>query len=79
MSATLDVGPFCRFFADACPLRLPGRVHPVNVFYPTAPHADTIDTALLTCLMVFFKKRTPTATKSERFHDTWTQPPDDFF
>lgn len=52
MSATLDVGPFCRFFADAAPLKLPGRQHPVQVYYTQAAHADFVDAALLTCLEI---------------------------
>lgn len=50
MSATLDVGPFARFFADAAVVRIPGRVHPVEVFYTCSPHADAVDAALLTAL-----------------------------
>ena len=52
MSATLDVGPFCRFFADAAPLKLPGRQHPVQVYYTQSSHADLVDASLLTCLAV---------------------------
>ena len=52
MSATLDVAPFCRFFHDAAPLRLPGRQHPVAVFYTQHAHADFVDAALLACLAV---------------------------
>ena len=52
MSATLDVEPLIRFFDDAVALRVPGRQHPVSVYYTVEPQPDYLECALLTCLAI---------------------------
>ncbi|KAG2047895.1 P-loop containing nucleoside triphosphate hydrolase protein [Suillus hirtellus] len=57
MSATLDAVKFQKFFAvsrETLPplFKVPGRTHPVEVFYTLAPEPDYIEAAVRTVLMV---------------------------
>jgi pre-mRNA-splicing factor ATP-dependent RNA helicase DHX15/PRP43 len=52
MSATLDVQLFLDFFKDAAHLAVPGRTHPVQLFYADEPQPDYVDAALLACLQI---------------------------
>eukprot|EP00919_Chromeraceae_sp_WS-2016_P046332 GHVR01110088.1.p1 GENE.GHVR01110088.1~~GHVR01110088.1.p1 ORF type:complete len:557 (-),score=167.87 GHVR01110088.1:717-2387(-) len=50
MSATLDAQKFQKYFEEAPLLNIPGRTHPVEVFYTQAPEKDYLEGALRTCL-----------------------------
>ncbi|KDO23136.1 hypothetical protein SPRG_09944 [Saprolegnia parasitica CBS 223.65] len=54
MSATLDVGLFESFFKESSPavLRIPGRTHPVDIFYTTKALPDYLDAVLITTLQI---------------------------
>jgi HrpA-like RNA helicase len=51
MSATLDVTTFSRYF-DAAPIVVPGRQHPVSVYYAAEAQESFVDAALTTVLQV---------------------------
>mmetsp|Transcript_30490 Transcript_30490/g.85369 ORF Transcript_30490/g.85369 Transcript_30490/m.85369 type:complete len:919 (+) Transcript_30490:88-2844(+) len=52
MSATLDYEKFQVYF-DKCPLmKVPGRTHPVEIFYTPKPEADYLEAALRTVLQI---------------------------
>ncbi|XP_061816929.1 ATP-dependent RNA helicase DHX15-like isoform X4 [Nerophis lumbriciformis] len=52
MSATLDAGKFQQYF-DSCPLlTIPGRTHPVEVFYTPEPKKDYLDAAVRTAIQI---------------------------
>lgn len=51
MSATLDTALFRDYFG-AQVLRLPGRTHPVDIFYVNAPESDYCEAALIASLQV---------------------------
>ena len=40
MSATLDAAKFQKYFQDAPLLKVPGRTHPVEIFYTPEPERD---------------------------------------
>ncbi|KAM2002161.1 hypothetical protein ACFX15_025904 [Malus domestica] len=51
-SATLDAKKFSDYF-DYCPiLYIPGRRHPVDIFYTKEPQADYLDAAIATALQI---------------------------
>ncbi|KAG5640971.1 DEAH-box ATP-dependent RNA helicase prp43 [Asterophora parasitica] len=58
MSATLDALKFQKYFglasnADPAPLfKVPGRTHPVEVFYTQEPEPDYVEAAIRTVLMI---------------------------
>ncbi|OQR94373.1 DEAD/DEAH box RNA helicase [Achlya hypogyna] len=54
MSATLDVGLFESFFKESAPavLRIPGRMHPVEIFYTAKALPDYLDAVLVTTLQI---------------------------
>lgn len=52
MSATLDAQKFQRYFNDAPLLAVPGRTHPVEIFYTAAPERDYVEAALRTVLQI---------------------------
>ena len=52
MSATLDAGKFQEYFDHAPLMRVPGRLHPVEVFYTPEPEADYMEAALRTVLQI---------------------------
>jgi pre-mRNA-splicing factor ATP-dependent RNA helicase DHX15/PRP43 len=52
MSATLDAQKFQRYFNDAPLLAVPGRTHPVEVFYTPEPEQDYVEAAVRTVLQI---------------------------
>ena len=56
MSATLDAQKFQRYFGskgkDAPLLKVPGRTHPVEVFYVKAPEPDYVEAAIRTVMFI---------------------------
>lgn len=52
MSATLDAQKFQRYFNDAPLLAVPGRTHPVSIFYTPKPEPDYLEAALRTVLQI---------------------------
>lgn len=52
MSATLDAQKFQRYFMDAPLLAVPGRTHPVEIFYTPEPERDYVEAALRTVLQI---------------------------
>ena len=52
MSATLDAQKFQRYFHDAPLLAVPGRTHPVEIFYTPEPERDYVEAALRTVLQI---------------------------
>ena len=52
MSATLDAGKFQDYF-DKCPLMtIPGRTHPVEIFYTPEPERDYLEAAIRTVVQI---------------------------
>ncbi|RYP71066.1 hypothetical protein DL770_008164 [Monosporascus sp. CRB-9-2] len=52
MSATLDAQKFQRYFYDAPLLAVPGRTHPVEIFYTPEPEKDYVEAAIRTVLQI---------------------------
>ncbi|PGH33621.1 pre-mRNA-splicing factor ATP-dependent RNA helicase PRP43 [[Emmonsia] crescens] len=52
MSATLDAQKFQRYFCDAPLLAVPGRTHPVEIFYTPEPEQDYVEAAIRTVLQI---------------------------
>ena len=52
MSATLDAQKFQKYFMDAPLLAVPGRTHPVEIFYTQEPERDYVEAALRTVLQI---------------------------
>ena len=52
MSATLDAQKFQSYFNDAPLLAVPGRTHPVEIFYTQEPERDYVEAALRTVLQI---------------------------
>lgn len=52
MSATLDAHKFQKYFYDAPLLAVPGRTHPVEIFYTQEPERDYVEAALRTVLQI---------------------------
>jgi len=52
MSATLDAQKFQRYFMDAPLLPVPGRTHPVEIFYTPEPERDYVEAAIRTVLQI---------------------------
>ncbi|KAF2800918.1 P-loop containing nucleoside triphosphate hydrolase protein [Melanomma pulvis-pyrius CBS 109.77] len=52
MSATLDATKFQKYFHSAPLLAVPGRTHPVEIFYTPAPERDYVEAALRTVLQI---------------------------
>lgn len=52
MSATLDAQKFQSYFNDAPLLAVPGRTHPVEIFYTESPERDYVEAALRTVLQI---------------------------
>ncbi|CAK4066902.1 unnamed protein product [Aphanomyces euteiches] len=59
MSATLDVELFQNFFSDSQPavLRIPGRMHPVDIFYTLKALPDYLDAVLITTLQIHLDEK----------------------
>lgn len=52
MSATLDAAKFQKYFMNAPLLAVPGRTHPVEIFYTPEPERDYVEAALRTVLQI---------------------------
>ncbi|KAI5070573.1 hypothetical protein GOP47_0014916 [Adiantum capillus-veneris] len=52
MSATLEAEKFQSYFGGAPVMRVPGRLHPVEVFYTREPEKDYLDAAIRTVLQI---------------------------
>ncbi|KAF2667817.1 P-loop containing nucleoside triphosphate hydrolase protein [Microthyrium microscopicum] len=52
MSATLDAQKFQRYFNDAPLLAVPGRTHPVEIYYTTQAENDYVEAAIRTVLQI---------------------------
>jgi pre-mRNA-splicing factor ATP-dependent RNA helicase DHX15/PRP43 len=52
MSATLDAQKFQKYFNDAPLLAVPGRTHPVEIFYTQEPERDYVEAAIRTVLQI---------------------------
>ena len=52
MSATLDAQKFQAFFDGAPLMKVPGRMHPVEIFYTPEPEKDYLEAAIRTVLQI---------------------------
>jgi pre-mRNA-splicing factor ATP-dependent RNA helicase DHX15/PRP43 len=52
MSATLDAQKFQKYFYDAPLLAVPGRTHPVEIYYTPEPEKDYVEAAIRTVLQI---------------------------
>ncbi|VDD82718.1 unnamed protein product [Mesocestoides corti] len=52
MSATLDAGKFQDYFDNAPLLTVPGRTHPVEIFYTQEPERDYLEAAIRTVIQI---------------------------
>jgi pre-mRNA-splicing factor ATP-dependent RNA helicase DHX15/PRP43 len=52
MSATLDAESFQRYFDGAPLLRVPGRLHPVEVYYTPEPERDYVEASINTVIQI---------------------------
>ena len=52
MSATLDAKKFQDYFNGAPLLSVPGRTHPVEIFYTPEPERDYLDAAIRTAVQI---------------------------
>jgi HrpA-like RNA helicase len=52
MSATLDAGKFQTYFDEAPLLSIPGRTHPVEIFYTPEPERDYLEAAIRTVVQI---------------------------
>ncbi|KAF4518411.1 hypothetical protein B566_EDAN002064 [Ephemera danica] len=52
MSATLDAGKFQGYFDHAPLMNVPGRTHPVEIFYTPEPERDYLEAAIRTVIQI---------------------------
>ena len=52
MSATLDAGKFQDYFDNAPLMTIPGRTHPVEIFYTPEPERDYLEAAIRTVVQI---------------------------
>jgi pre-mRNA-splicing factor ATP-dependent RNA helicase DHX15/PRP43 len=52
MSATIDAERFQEYFHDAPLLKVPGRLHPVEVFYTAQPEPNYVEAAVRTTIHI---------------------------
>eukprot|EP00892_Ulva_mutabilis_P006507 jgi/Ulvmu1/4228/UM191_0001.1 len=52
MSATLEAEKFQQYFLDAPLMKVPGRLHPVEVFYTQEPERDYLEAAIRTVIQI---------------------------
>lgn len=52
MSATLDAGKFQQYFENAPLMNVPGRTHPVEIFYTPEPERDYLEAAIRTVIQI---------------------------
>ena len=56
MSATMDAEKFQEYFDNAPLLDIPGRLHPVEIFYTPEAEKDYLEAAVRTAVQVKFKQ-----------------------
>jgi len=56
MSATLDAGKFQTYFDNAPLMSVPGRTHPVEIFYTPEPERDYLEAAIRTVIQIHMCK-----------------------
>ena len=59
MSATLEAEKFQSYFLDAPLMKIPGRLHPVEVFYTKEPEQDYLEAAIRTVVNIHTTEETP--------------------
>ncbi|CAH8363933.1 unnamed protein product [Eruca vesicaria subsp. sativa] len=52
MSATLEAEKFLEYFSGAPLMKVPGRLHPVEIFYTPEPERDYLDAAIRTVVQI---------------------------
>eukprot|EP00245_Coleochaete_scutata_P012959 TRINITY_DN5135_c0_g1_i2.p1 TRINITY_DN5135_c0_g1~~TRINITY_DN5135_c0_g1_i2.p1 ORF type:complete len:714 (-),score=149.27 TRINITY_DN5135_c0_g1_i2:252-2393(-) len=52
MSATLEAEKFKGYFSDAPVMKVPGRLHPVEIFYTSEPERDYLEAAIRTVVQI---------------------------
>eukprot|EP00750_Incisomonas_marina_P014050 INCI17591.2.p1 GENE.INCI17591.2~~INCI17591.2.p1 ORF type:complete len:589 (-),score=102.17 INCI17591.2:682-2448(-) len=52
MSATLEMDMFLRYFPGSAALSIPGRQHPVRIYYPFEPVQDYVEAAMTTAFQI---------------------------
>jgi pre-mRNA-splicing factor ATP-dependent RNA helicase DHX15/PRP43 len=52
MSATLEAEKFQNYFLDAPLIKVPGRLHPVEIFYTQEPERDYLEAAIRTVVQI---------------------------
>lgn len=52
MSATLEADKFQDYFLDAPQLRVPGRLHPVEIYYTQEPERDYLEASIRTVVQI---------------------------
>ncbi|CAG7721405.1 unnamed protein product [Allacma fusca] len=52
MSATLDAGKFQQYFDNAPLMNVPGRTHPVEIFYTPEPERDYLEASIRTVIQI---------------------------
>ncbi|CAG0895443.1 unnamed protein product [Cyprideis torosa] len=58
MSATLDAGKFQQYFEGAPLMNVPGRTHPVEIFYTPEPEKDYLEAAIRTVIQIHMCEET---------------------
>merc|ERR1739838_544562 len=58
MSATLDAGKFQHYFDNAPLMNVPGRTHPVEIFYTPEPERDYLEAAIRTVVQIHMCEET---------------------
>jgi len=58
MSATLDAGKFQNYFDNAPLLNVPGRTHPVEIFYTPEPERDYLEASIRTMIQIHMCEET---------------------
>eukprot|EP00054_Salpingoeca_dolichothecata_P009605 m.54127 g.54127 ORF g.54127 m.54127 type:complete len:714 (-) comp18476_c0_seq1:23-2164(-) len=58
MSATLDAGKFQQYFENSPLMAVPGRTHPVEIFYTPEPERDYLEAAIKTCVQIHVVEET---------------------
>lgn len=59
MSATLDAGKFQQYFDNAPLMNVPGRTHPVEIFYTPEPERDYLEAAIRTVIQIHMCEEVP--------------------
>ena len=59
MSATLDAGKFQAYFDNAPLMAIPGRTHPVEIFYTPEPERDYLEGAIRTAVQIHMCEEEP--------------------